>query len=103
MAPHTAVMAPRTVALPRATAMPRAMAGMPRGTAMPRGMAGMPRAMAATTSAGPATTRAASAGRLPGWAYGLAWALAASARGADRQQAVGPARAPGRRRIISQR
>ena len=39
-----------------------------------------------TTSAGPATTRAASAARRPGSGCGPAWAPAASARGADRPQ-----------------
>ena len=42
----------------------------------------------AMTSAGPATTRAASAGRRPGWGCGPAWASAASARGADRPQVL---------------
>ena len=37
-----------------------------------------------TTSAGPATIRAASAARRPDWGCGLAWASAALARGADR-------------------
>ena len=40
------------------------------------------------TSAGPATTRAASAGRRPDWGCGPAWASAASALGADRPQVL---------------
>ena len=43
-----------------------------------------PARLPGTTSAGPATTRAASAGRRPGSGCGPAWASAASDRGADR-------------------
>ena len=50
--------------------------------------AARPAIPAGTTSAGPATTRAASAGRRPGWGCGPAWASAASARGADRPQVL---------------
>ena len=50
--------------------------------------AARPAIPAGTTSAGPAPTRAASAGRGPGWGCGPAWASAASARGADRPQAL---------------
>ena len=64
-----------TTRVPRATTA----AGMP---------AARPAIPAGTTSAGPATTRAASAGRRPGWGCGPAWAPAASARGADRPQVL---------------
>ena len=71
----------RTVTRGPPTRAPRATtaAGMP---------AARPAIPAGTTSAGPATTRAASAGRGPGWGCGPAWASAASARGADRPQVL---------------
>ena len=62
---------------------PGGTAGYPGGY----GTAGYP-ARRGTTSAGPATTRAASAGRRPGWGCGPAWAPAASDRGADRPQVL---------------
>src|SRR5687768_689436 len=50
--------------------------------------AARPAIPAATTSAGPAPTRAASAGRGLGWGCGPAWASAASAWGANRPQVL---------------
>ena len=60
----------------------------PRATTAAGMLAARPAIPAGTTSAGPATTRAASAGRGPGWGCGPAWASAASARGADRPQVL---------------
>ena len=61
--------------------------GYSGGTAgYPGGYGQVRPARTGTTSAGPATTRAASAGRRPGWGCGPAWASAASGRGADRPQ-----------------